>query len=48
MARPFDAATKHLIETNPADWLAYVGLPRAERERRRRERQRICGRRRIC
>jgi predicted transposase YdaD len=32
MARPFDAATKHLIETNPADWLAYVGLPRAEVE----------------
>lgn len=28
MAKPFDSATKHLILKRPADWLAYVGLPR--------------------
>lgn len=26
MATPFDAATKHLIEAHPADWLALAGL----------------------
>ena len=30
MAKPFDAATKHSIETNPQDWLEYVGMPRTE------------------
>ncbi len=30
MAKPFDVTTKHLIETNPQDWLEYVGLPRTE------------------
>jgi hypothetical protein len=25
--KPFDAATKHLVDTKPADWLEYVGLP---------------------
>jgi len=25
--RPFDAATRHLIEGDPASWLAWVGLP---------------------
>jgi len=27
MARPFDVSTKHLLETYPTAWLAYVGLP---------------------
>jgi hypothetical protein len=27
MAKPFDATTKHLIETHPADWLALLGHP---------------------
>ncbi len=26
MAKPYDATTKHLIETYPADWLAFLGL----------------------
>jgi hypothetical protein len=26
--KPFDAATKHLIESQPGDWLEYVGLAR--------------------
>jgi hypothetical protein len=30
VAKPFDATTKHLIETNPQDWLEYVGMPRTE------------------
>jgi predicted transposase YdaD len=29
MPKPFDASTKHLLETRPADWLEYLGLPRA-------------------
>lgn len=29
MPKPFDAATKHLIESQPGDWLEYVGLARA-------------------
>jgi predicted transposase YdaD len=29
MPQPFDASTKYLIETQPADWLEYLGLPRA-------------------
>jgi hypothetical protein len=29
MPKPFDAATKYLIELRPGDWLAYLGLPRA-------------------
>lgn len=31
MAKPFDAATKHLVEVDPAAWLAYVGLTSAGR-----------------
>ncbi len=27
MAKPFDAATKHLIQTDPLAWLRYAGLP---------------------
>jgi predicted transposase YdaD len=27
--KPFDAATKHLIEAQPGDWMEYVGLARA-------------------
>lgn len=27
MSKPFDAATKHLIEAFPEDWLVYAGLP---------------------
>src|SRR6266542_2972092 len=29
MPKPFDASTKHLLETRPGDWLEYLGLPRA-------------------
>jgi hypothetical protein len=29
MPKPFDAATKHLIESQPGDWMEYVGLARA-------------------
>jgi predicted transposase YdaD len=29
MPQPFDASTKYLIEAQPADWLAYLGLPPA-------------------
>jgi len=29
MPQPFDASTKSLIEAQPADWLAYLGLPAA-------------------
>jgi predicted transposase YdaD len=29
MPKPFDASTKHLLETRSADWLEYLGLPRA-------------------
>jgi hypothetical protein len=25
--KPFDATTKHLLEAEPADWLAFLGLP---------------------
>ena len=32
MSKPFDSTTKHLIEDNPRDWLAYAGLPDAEVE----------------
>src|SRR6266699_1949589 len=27
MPKPHDSTTKRLVETNPADWLALVGLP---------------------
>ena len=27
MPGPFDNSTKHLLETYPTAWLAYVGLP---------------------
>ena len=27
MSKRFDAATKQLVETRPADWLAFLGLP---------------------
>ncbi len=27
MAKAYDATTKQLVETRPADWLAYAGLP---------------------
>ena len=27
MNKPFDVATKHLVESNPMDWLEYAGLP---------------------
>lgn len=27
MAKPFDATTKYLVESNPGAWLAYLGLP---------------------
>src|SRR5437764_15009208 len=30
MPQPFDASTKYLIEAQPADWLEYLGLPRAD------------------
>jgi predicted transposase YdaD len=30
--KPFDATTKHLVTSQPADWLEYVGLPRASVE----------------
>src|SRR5947209_8579570 len=33
MGKGFDAATKHLIEGHPADWLAYAGLPPATKLR---------------
>ncbi len=29
MSKPFDATTKHLVETQPGDWLEYVGLTAA-------------------
>ena len=32
MAKPFDAATKHLVEVDPLAWLRYVGLPGTEAE----------------
>jgi predicted transposase YdaD len=28
MPKPFDAATKYLVERQPADWLEYLGFPR--------------------
>jgi predicted transposase YdaD len=28
MPKPYDASTKHLLETRPEDWLEYLGLPR--------------------
>ena len=30
MAKPFDATTKFLVETHPADWVSLLGLPYAE------------------
>lgn len=32
MSKTFDATTKYLVETRPADWLAYLGLAVAEVE----------------
>ena len=32
MPKPFDATTKHLVESRPGDWLEYAGLIRAEVE----------------
>ena len=32
MSKPFDAATKFLLERHPADWLAFAGLPVEEVE----------------
>src|SRR5437879_5866824 len=29
MHKPFDTATKHLLETDPLAWLQFVGLPGA-------------------
>jgi hypothetical protein len=26
MSKPFDATTKYLVESNPRDWLALVGV----------------------
>lgn len=28
--KPFDVTTKQLVETDPAAWLEYVGLPPAQ------------------
>src|SRR5436190_21990283 len=30
MPKPFDATLKDLLEANPADWLVFLGGPRAE------------------
>ena len=30
MSKPFDATTKHLVESRPGDWLEYAGLTRAD------------------
>ena len=30
MPKPFDATTKFLVESHPADWLPLLGLPYAE------------------
>jgi hypothetical protein len=27
--KPFDASTKHLLDTRPSDWLEYLGFTRA-------------------
>lgn len=27
MSKPFDSATKRLVEAEPGDWLAFAGLP---------------------
>src|SRR5437667_4853583 len=27
VAKPFDITTKHLVESRPADWLAFAGMP---------------------
>lgn len=32
MSKPYDATTKHLLETYPADWLAFMGLSGAQGE----------------
>ena len=32
MAKPFDAATKQLVELAPLEWLHFLGLPGTEAE----------------